>query len=76
MEVNENKVRVHILMYEKDWLELRMLYDGTVGPSTAVRQIVRHYLQELHERAQAKFQPVTVDVSDIDTHQDREAEEF
>lgn len=58
------QIRVHIWIYESDWLWLKSLYSDTVGPSKFVRLAVRQVIKKVMERQNAGRKPI--DTSTLD----------
>lgn len=43
----EDLVRVHILVFKEDWEKWKALFGDTLGPSKAMRIVLRDYLKRL-----------------------------
>ncbi len=49
----EPTTRVHLWLFAKDWEDLTMIYGPTMGPSKAIRTIVRNFLTGIRSRVDA-----------------------
>lgn len=51
----DKKVRVHVLVYEKDWERLGELYGSAVKRGSIVRMLLRDFLRRLEAKAEQKL---------------------
>lgn len=55
--------RHHVHLYEGDWEELQGIFNDSIGPSGAIREMVRKMLLKFRERRSE--QPVSIGEIDI-----------
>lgn len=58
----EDVSRVHLWLYTADWEKMKTLFEPTIGPSKAIREIVRNFLRTL----EAKVESVEHKLGDLD----------
>lgn len=51
----DKKLRVHVLVYEKDWDRLGQLYGSAVKRGSIVRMLLRDFLRRLEAKAEQKL---------------------
>ena len=40
---SEEVIRVHLWLYKFDWEKMKTIYEPTIGPSKAIREIVQEF---------------------------------
>ena len=51
----DKKIRVHVLVHEKDWNRLGELYGSAVKRGSIVRMLLRDFLRRLEAKAEQKL---------------------
>ena len=50
---SEEVIRVHLWLYKSDWEKMKTIYEPTIGPSKAIREIVRNFLRTIEAKVEA-----------------------
>jgi hypothetical protein len=62
----DDKIRVHIHLFQSDWDAIGVIFGNSIGKSEAVRTIVHNFIKRLSSQSARKETPVELSTNELD----------